>query len=63
MRFCPVRWDFGGMRYLDRDLPSDVYEQFRSVAFVTDLPDLGPKHAAAIVWGERLLSELAPKIE
>ena len=40
MRYCPVRWDFGGMRYLHRDLPSPVYNEFRDLAFVRELPSV-----------------------
>jgi hypothetical protein len=58
MRFCPVRWDFGGMRYLDRDLPSEVYDQFREIVYVADIADLEAKLTAAEVWGARLLREL-----
>ena len=57
MRYCPVRWDFG-VRYLDRDLPPAVYEQFRDLALVSDLRDLEVKLARARVWGAALLREL-----
>jgi hypothetical protein len=46
------------MRYLDRDLPSHVYEEFANLAFVTDLADLEGKRIAAEAWGTRLLGEL-----
>ena len=59
MRYCPARWDFG-VRYLDRDLPADVYDQVRDLALVSDLSDLERKLAAATAWGTALLSELAP---
>jgi hypothetical protein len=55
---CPVRWDFG-MRYLDRDLPPDVYQRFRSLAFVQDNDDLAGKLDAAVMWGSALLNDLA----
>ena len=58
MRFCPVRWDFGGMRYLDRDFPSDVYDEFRALVFVRDFSELEIKLEAAEAWGARLLREL-----
>ena len=58
MRYCAVRWDFG-LRYLDRDLPSAVYEELRPLAFVRDLQDLDAKHIAATQWGVNLLKELA----
>ena len=57
MSFCPLRRDFGGMRYLDRDLPSNVYDEFTNLVFVTDLADLEAKRAAAEEWGVRLLGE------
>ena len=57
MRHCPVRWDFG-MRYLDRDLPPDVYWQFRELVFTRDLKDLDAKLARATDWGAALLREL-----
>ena len=59
MRYCPVRWDFG-VRYLDRDLPPDVYGQVRDLVFVQDLKDLEAKLAAATAWANSLLRELAP---
>jgi hypothetical protein len=59
MRYCPVRWDFG-VRYLDRDLPPDVYARVRDLAFVRDLEDLEGKLARAVAWGSELLRELEP---
>lgn len=60
MRHCPVRWDFG-TRYLDRDLPANVYSQFRDLAFVIGLEDLDTKLATAAAWGASLLRELDPE--
>jgi hypothetical protein len=57
MRYCPVRWDFG-MRYLERDLPSTVYNQLRDLIFVRDLDELEVKLATASTWGASLLREL-----
>jgi hypothetical protein len=57
MRYCPVRWDFG-VRYLDRDLPPAVYDQFRDLALVSDLRDLEVKLARATAWAATLLREL-----
>jgi hypothetical protein len=62
MRYCPVRWDFG-VRYLDRDLPPAVYEQFRDLALVSDLRDLEVKLARARVWGAALLRELESAVK
>jgi hypothetical protein len=42
MRHCPARWDFG-MRYLDRDLPPALYDNFKDLVFVRDLNDLEGK--------------------
>jgi hypothetical protein len=61
MRYCPARWDFGGMRYLDRDLPAAVYEEFKALAFVRDTQELAGKLASAEEWGSRLLRELDPR--
>lgn len=58
MRYAPARWDFG-MRYLDRDLPANVYGRVRELALVTDLEDLEIKRARASAWGTELLRELA----
>ncbi len=57
MRYCPLRWDFG-MRYLERDLPSSVYDDFRKLAFVRDANELEANHARAVKWGSTLLLEL-----
>jgi hypothetical protein len=59
MRYCPVRWDFG-VRYLDRDLPPEVYAQVRDLAFVRDLGELEAKLQTATAWGAGLLRELEP---
>ena len=60
MRYCPVRWDFG-TRYLHRDLPEEVYREFRDLAFVTSLEELEAKLATAEAWGIRLFHELGPE--
>jgi hypothetical protein len=57
MRYCPVRWDFG-VRYLDRDLPADVYSRFRDLVFVRDLAEIEAQLPKASAWGAELLSEL-----
>lgn len=54
-RYCPERHDFG-FRYLNDDLPSDLYEEIRRLCyppnaesiprFVRDASDLFEKHAA-----------------
>jgi hypothetical protein len=59
MRYCPARWDFG-VRYLDRDLPSNEYGQIRDLAFVRDLADLEQKWESATARATALLRELAP---
>ena len=57
MRYCPLRWDFG-VRYIDRDLPADIYNRFCDLAVVVDLEDLDRKLAHATAWGGSLLGEL-----
>jgi hypothetical protein len=57
MRYCPLRWDFG-VRYIDRDLPADIYNRFCDLAVVVDLEDLDRKLAHATAWGSSLLREL-----
>jgi hypothetical protein len=59
MCHCPVRWDFG-VRYLDRDLPPDVYDQVRELSFARDLEDLKTKLVRATAWGAALPRELEP---
>ena len=61
MRYCPARWDFG-MRYLDRDLPPTVYDEFRDLVFVRDLDELEAKLDSASAWGVSLLRELDPVV-
>ena len=57
MRYCPLRWDFG-VRYIDRDLPSEPYARFRALAYVRDIKDLERKLEQASAWGSALLNEL-----
>ena len=57
MRYCPLRWDFG-MRYLERDLPSDTYTQLRDLVFVRDLAEIEAHLPRASAWGADLLQEL-----
>lgn len=57
MRYCPLRWDFG-VRYIDRDLPTEIYDRFCDLAVVVDLEDLDRKLARATAWGSSLLREL-----
>jgi hypothetical protein len=57
MRYCPVRWDFG-TRYLDRDLPPEVYKRFRDLVFVPDLAGVEERLPKASAWGAALLQEL-----
>ncbi len=60
IRYCPVRWDFG-MRYLDRDLPAHVHDQFRDLAFVPDIAGIETNLPKASAWGAALLCELDPQ--
>lgn len=57
MRHCPVRWDFG-VRYLERDLPSEVYEELQRLTFVAEPDDLPDKLARATTWATALLHDL-----
>lgn len=59
MRHCPARWDFG-VRYLDRDLPPDVYARIKDLACIRDLGDLETKLAQAVAWGAELLQNPEP---
>jgi hypothetical protein len=56
MRYCPARWDFG-LRYLDRDLPPDIYQHVRELMFVRDVADLTIKFADAAAWGQQILDD------
>lgn len=58
MRYCPARWDFG-MRYLERDLPRDVYTRLRDLMFVADLAAIEAQLPKAGAWGAELLRELS----
>jgi hypothetical protein len=58
MRYCPARWDFG-MRYLDRDLPVDVYQRLHRIMYVQEPAELADHLTRAIEWGEQLLRDLA----
>lgn len=57
MRHCPDRYDFG-LRYLQRDLPPDVYQQLEPLFFCSDLADLERKQARAVALFRATLSEL-----
>jgi hypothetical protein len=46
------------VRYLDRDLPPALYDQFRNLAFVRDSEDLDRNLRAAVTWGSQLLRDL-----
>jgi hypothetical protein len=57
MRHCPDRYDFG-LRYLQRDLPPDVYQQVAPLFFCSDLAELERKQARAVALFQATLSEL-----
>ena len=61
MRYCPVRWDFG-MRYLDRDLPPEVYRRVQELVFVSSREELERNLASATSWGIELLREVQSDI-
>jgi hypothetical protein len=46
------------MRYLDRDLPRDVYDELRALMFVGDSESLESHVENAGKWGEALLLEM-----
>ena len=46
MRHCPDRWDFG-FRYLDRDLPGPVRQEFESLLFPRTLEEVEPARQRA----------------
>lgn len=50
-RYAPVFYDFAP-RYLQRDLPADVYARLMRLSFVADIHDLESKIAEAIAWAE-----------
>ena len=50
---APARHDFG-LRYLERDLPAEVYARLLPLAFVGDPVALRARHAEAVAWFEAL---------
>lgn len=57
MRHCPDRYDYG-MRYLQRDLPAEVYQQVEHLFFCGDLAQLERNQATAVALFQTTLSEL-----
>lgn len=57
MRHCPDRYDFG-VRYLQRDLPSEIYHQLEPLCFCSDLADLANKQATAVALFQEIVEEL-----
>lgn len=57
MRHCPDRYDYGA-RYLQRDLPADVYERLESLLFCSDLAQLERNQAAAVAFFRETLAAL-----
>jgi len=57
MKHCPSRWDFG-MRYLDRDLPGEVYNRLLDAMYVRDADLLAERLRESAQWGEELIEEL-----
>ncbi len=53
----PWRHDFG-LRYLQRDLPAEVYARLEPLAFVRDLDDLKVKHGQAARWFREVRASL-----
>ena len=56
-RYKPVHNSFG-TRYLQRDLPPDVYQRLLRLKLVCDADDLADKIAEAIEWARQELAEL-----
>lgn len=57
MRHCPDRYDFG-MRYLQRDLPPEVYQQIERLFYCGDLAHLARNQEAAMSLFRNTLGEL-----
>lgn len=57
MRYCPDKYDFG-VRYLQRDLPPEVYQQLEPLFFCSDLAELERKQATAVALFRATLSAL-----
>lgn len=60
IRYCPWRYNFG-MRYLQADLPSDVYAQVEQLSFVGTPQELSTKKALALEVLRLTLAELKCK--
>jgi hypothetical protein len=58
---CPERWDYG-MRYLDRDLPEDVHERVKELAFVGSCGEIERRYGEALAMFNRLVSKLQDDI-
>jgi len=54
---CPDRFDYG-LRYLQIDLPGDVYKRLEPLAFVARPEELRAKHAAVGQWFRKELEGL-----
>ena len=59
MRWCPERSTFG-LRYLDRDLPSETVARLKLVAFVPDGADILAKSPVARRWLAQAIREAHP---
>lgn len=57
MRYCPDRYDYG-LRYLQRDLPPEVYQQFEPLMFCRDLAELEHNMEAAVGLFQATLADL-----
>jgi hypothetical protein len=58
MRYCPDRYDFG-LRYLDRDLPSEIRQQVEPLLFCGSLAELADKQATAVALFQATLNDLS----
>lgn len=59
--YCPFRYNFG-LRYLNDDLPADVYQRVVTLCFVSDPDDLKDKNEAAVKWQREVIKELQKRV-
>lgn len=52
---CPERYDFG-LRYLERDLPADVYARVRELAYVGSCEDIARKSGDAMAMFDEVVA-------
>jgi predicted nucleotidyltransferase len=57
MRYGPRHYDFR-MRYVYRELPSDVVRRLETLAFIKDPEDLAAKYREARAWFDKAIEEV-----